>query len=653
MMILFEGRSLNVKNRFMPERLQLQLTERNSTATITVGNYAPTVAIGDWLQCEDGPAKGIVWRVKSIETQYDTGTRVIQLEHLICKLKDRLMFGEIKPDTISGGSGNPMASATVRYILGYQDDWVLGDVERDRENPYSFNGESLYAALETVSASLTECLWEYDFSRYPFVLHLRSINMNVVSEMRTDRNIKSLRKVVDRSRMYTRHYPIGKEDLHISGDFVSKNEGVYGIVCKTETDQSIDSESALRQWALERLERHCQPLVTVTVSGLDLSEATGEPLDKFKIGKACRIPLPEYDTTIIERVSKLSYPDLVKTPESVTVTLANEVPDVATIIRQEQQKSASGGRGAAKKAGEDHAWFVDTDDHVGMIAEAVAGPGAARDWSRVSSVIVDGQGIHQRVTTVYDEVERHESAIEVQEDFIDATVKAVGANGKITAASICLAINNGGSSATINADKIYLLGETIAQKITADYIKAKVESLSALSVKTLTARSLMFSASGGIYANVASAVNNISIRQSGNDYTLWVGHFNGTIDKDITFSRAVASWTLGWSNGTFTAKANPQNQSCWTEIGSGTASWDGKTVTIPIVARNSSSPGTSVSTGKSVTATYSGGSWNYGTLNESNSQPSGSKYYDLDTRYTYHSFSINVDGESKTIVLRT
>ena len=648
MMILFEGRSIKAKNRFMPERMQLQLTERNSTATMTLGDGAPTIAIGDWLQAEDGPAKGIVWRVRSIDTQYDTNTRTVQLEHVINKLKDRLMFGEIKPTDISGTTSNPSASQTIRYILSYQDDFVLGTVERDRSNPYGFNGDSLYAALETISQSLTECLWEYDFSKYPFTLNLRSISMDVVSEMRTDRNIRTLKRTVDRSRMYTRHYPIGKEDLHISGDFVGKNEGIYGIICKTETDQSIDTESALRAWATERLNRHCEPLVTVTVSGFDLSEATGEPLDKFVIGKACRIPLPEYDTTIIERVSKLTYPDVINEPENVTVTLANELPDVASIIRQEQQKAASGGRGSAKKAGEDHAWFIDTEDHVGMIAEAVAGPGADKDWSRVASVIVDGQGIHQRVETVYGDVERHESAIEVQEDFIDATVKSIGADGKITAASICLAVNNAGSKATISADHIILTGKTTINDILSisngrTYIKNQLRVNGDVMASSMTLRS------GGSGVTIDDTLMEGMIKKaevSGNTLTL-----TPVRGDPINFSKAT-SLSGAWSSGVFTVTASPQGNSILTSISPGAATWQGKTGTLTIYATIGTS-GAVYNTGKEATVIYPDFTWSYSNLSENNGGYSGSKYYDLDTRYSYHAVTVTVDGESRTLVFRT
>lgn len=43
---------------------------------------------------------------------------------------------------------------------------------------------------------------------------------------------------VDRSRMFTRFYPIGNDNLTLPGGYVSRNENLYGVISKTETDQS-------------------------------------------------------------------------------------------------------------------------------------------------------------------------------------------------------------------------------------------------------------------------------------------------------------------------------------------------------------------------------------------------------------------------------
>ena len=411
------GHSLQEAGRFSPESMPLTLCERQSQASIAIGPEVPEIIVGDWLQDMDEPGEGIVWRVKTVEKQPLLESWTLQLEHVINTLKDELMFGEVTPKTITGNSSavNCTAGEAIAYILGRQGIWTLGSIDSAYSgvsNPYSFNGENLFAALESVTASLEDAYWEYSFDTFPFVLSIKKLDSTVDSEMRASRNIQTLRYTVDRSRMYTRFYPIGKNNLHIDGDYVSRNEQIYGTISKVETDQSKSTKAELLRWANERIARHCEPSVTVTIAGLELSEATGEPLDHFTINKKCRVPLPDYGTTITEKVTKLQWADKIKEKEKVTVTLANLLEDVASIINSQNAKSGGGGRAAAKNAEEDHAWFVDTTDHVAMVAEAVAGEGASQDWSRVAELVVDGNGIHQRVQEAQDDIVTAFSLIE-------------------------------------------------------------------------------------------------------------------------------------------------------------------------------------------------------------------------------------------------
>lgn len=421
-MILLRGHTLQAKNWFRVERMPLNLEERNSTATITVGPDAPEININDWLKDDTEPGKGIIWRVKSVQNQVDTKTRTISIEHIIQSLKDQVIFGSVEPKNITGNNSSTTCTArqAITYALGKQSEtiWQLGTLGDNPSNPYSFNGDTIFAALETVTSSIDGAQWEYDLTSLPFTLNIVRQPSGFQSEMRMRRNITTLNIQIDRTRMYTRHYPIGKNNLHISGNYVSKNEHTWGVVAKVETDQSQDTEAKLRAWSLDRLIRHCEPLVTVTIGGIELSEDTGEALDHIVIGRNCRLPLPEYGTTMTERVTKMSWADKIKEPKKVTVTLANLVEDVASIVNSLSSSSSKGGRSSAKKNEEDHAWFVDTTTHVAMVAEAVAGPGSGEDWSRVASVVVDGEGIHQRVTRTEGEVVTMWSAIEVLEDKI-------------------------------------------------------------------------------------------------------------------------------------------------------------------------------------------------------------------------------------------
>lgn len=673
MICLLNGHSLTAKQKFMPEKLSLQLSERTSTATMTLNaDTAPSMNVGDWLRAEEGPGAGIIWRIRSMDNQVDKKTITVTMEHLINSLKDRIIFGEVKTEAISGGS-RATAAQTIQFILGHQSDWVLAECGFNVSQPYSFNGEDLLSALNSVCGTLQDCIWQYGFTTYPFKLYVRKAGSEVITEMRTDRNIRTLKKTIDRSRMYTRFYPVGKENLHIAGDFVSKNEDKYGTVCKTETDQSLETEEALRIWANERLNRHCEPAVTVTISGMDLYKTTGELMDSFTIGKLCRVPLPEFNTTILERVTKLSYPDIISDPMNVTVTLANELPDVASIIKQQQQQAAGGGRAAAKQAGEDHAWFIDTDKKVGMVAEAVAGPGAAKDWSRVASVIVDGQGIHQRVTYTEEGVAKHEAEIEVQDHFIRQTVKAIGKDGNVTAASICLAISKAGSSATITADHILLSGNTRINQV-MEVTSGRVHIKSPLRVTGDVMASSLTLRSGGSGVTIDDTLMEGMIKKAEvNDGVLTLTPVRG---EPINFRKATAI-TQSWVSGSKSVKAAASGAvdqyfgvdfrfmsgpgvyfiELFGGVGGASNSLAGTSRNIQL-GRNSNTVEIQDGNGNKIanTPTYviPAASWSYGNLSESNSQPSGAaKSYSIDTRYTYHYFDITVGGETKRISIRS
>ena len=686
-MILLKGRSLTIKNHFMPESMSLSLEERNSTASMTLGPDAPEINVGDWVKDETEPGKGIVWRVKTVDEAVETQTRTVQLEHVVQSLKDRVLFGEVKPGTITGNSNDKKCTAkqAAAYAIARQSDWKLGDMASNPTNPYSFNGENIYAALEMITSSLADMQWEYDLSAYPFTLHIRKQPASgFAGEMRMNRNITTMRRQIDRSRMYTRIYPIGKDNLHISGDYLSKNESTWGIVCKVETDQTKENDAQLRAWAQERLNRHCEPLVTITITGLDLSRATGEALDKITLGKRCRVPLPDKGITITERVTKLQWSDKIKKPDEFTVTMANNTEDIASIVNRIQDEVSSGrgggGRYGASKNEEDHAWFVDTNEHVGMVAEAVAGPGADQDWSRVASIFVDGEGIHQKVTRAEKEIVTAETRIEANENQIrleaekrlkedksllgkieveaDKVGMVVGTkNGSnyIKAAQICVAINkDGSSSAVIEASKIHLLGETIANTITADYISSQIAKLTVVTTKRLhVTGSADFDkgvrAGSYTYGNNEDVLNcfvNVKKEESGGNITLKFTRANGRTAGSVTFSKAT-TLSGAWSGGKFTVTASPQGNTVSTFIEGGSESWSNGTATIPV--RYTSNGGQSYyNTGANCYAHVYKNDITMSRGSRQTSQPSADAAFGDLTQNGYYVYTVTVHGTSKT-----
>lgn len=426
-MILLSGHSLSADRVIRDEALRLSLKERESTAEWTPESMSG-IGVNSWLKGAGGPGDGIVWRVQSIEQDYGENTPSVRLEHVINTLRDQIMFGEITPEDMGGSDGECTAQQAVTYILSYSSDWTLGSFSYGSVSaPYKFDGDTLYDALEKVTDSLDNAWWSYDLTTYPFQLNITTKPSGVACELRPDRNLASLTKTIDRTGMYTRFYPIGKDDLHVTGNYVSRNESLYGVISKVEVDQSLETEAELIAWANERLGKHAEPKVTVTADGLELAESTGEALDSFTLGRICRIPLHEFSTVIEERIVELDYEDAVHAPEIVRITMANAQEDIAKILANEIKNgmSGGGGRGAARQDKEDHAWFEDTDTYVAMVAEGIVGidPETGEpDWARLSEIIVSGEGIDERVTVAHNDIVEAQSAISLNENAITSEV---------------------------------------------------------------------------------------------------------------------------------------------------------------------------------------------------------------------------------------
>ena len=525
-MILLSGHSLTQARRVPVESLSLSLKERESTATMVPADM-DGITTESWFLDDTEPGKGIVWRVSSIRQQFALDTPTVQLEHVINVLRDRLLFGEVTASDMGGGD-TCTAEQAVRYILRQQSDWRLGTFAYSTSGPYKFNGDNLYEAIQKVSDSLEDPWWTFDTTSYPFTLNIIRKPDGVTCEMRPGRNLSAVTQTIDKTGMYTRFYPIGKDDLHIPGNYVSRNENLYGVICKCEVDQSLETEAALRARANDRLRKHAQPTVEVQAEGVELADATGESIDKLTLGRLCRIPLTEFDTTIEERIVGLEYRDKIHQPENVRITLSNKSDDAKMdlihVLAQEIREGAGpsgrggGGRGSATQAKEDHAWFEDTDHHVAMCAEGIVGVDAEGNpnWTRLSQIIVDENGIHGSVQSIQEGLVIAQTAIEQNEEAITLeasratqaegdlssrirvaadeitaevtraksaegslssriTINANGIATKVEKNGVISAINQTSESVTISASKINLSGYVTASQL--ESTNAKIDNL--------------------------------------------------------------------------------------------------------------------------------------------------------------------------------
>ena len=615
-MILLSGHSLTPARKVPLESMQLTLEERNSTAAIVPADMTG-IGVNSWLKDETNPGAGIVWRVRNIRQAFNSDTTTVSLEHAIASLKDTILFGNITTAKIAGKTGATEVTAkkALQYILGKSADWTLGTFGYTDSNPYKFDGETLFDAIETVSDSLDDPVWSYDFSSYPFKLNITKRNTSVDSELRANRNLRTITKTIDRSGMYTRFYPIGKDDLHIDGDYVEKNTAAYGVVAHVATDASLDTKKELKRWANQLLKKHAEPTVTIDVEGLELADATGEPLDGLTINRVCRIPLPEFGTTIQEKITRLSYADKVKQPENVKVTMANNRTDVTRIISDAIKRSGKGSRTSTKKGAEDRAWMEDTNDHVALCAKGIIGTDAQGkpNWERLSKIVVDGKGIHQTVTDVQNGMKNYESRLDQDEKRIGMVVGKYDSGGNyIKAGEIMLAINDDKSTAKIRADKVVLEGD-ISLNSVLKVLSNTATFTGLVQFGTDTATRIRIGSgwvsTPGVRLGSGTQVHQVNFAvldkmiktmESRSGGTIRLTRFDGTY---LDFNKAISSWTWGGGNSKINVTALPQNQTKSVKV-----SIDGRTTissngTYTYTVDYENSDGDDVSTGATKTVT--------------------------------------------------
>ena len=145
------------------------------------------------------------------------------------------------------------------------------------------------------------------------------------------------------------------------------------------------------------------------------------------------------------------------------------------------------------------------------------------------------------------------------------------------AAQIVAKINasTGESEIHLDADKVYIgnsksttviNGKCSLSDVTADYIDSKIATLSVLHgisasfTGSLRVASAIYLGSDAtdVSKNLATAIKELNISQSGNTYTLQKKSYNDSDWQDVgSFSRAT-TLTGSWSGGTFEVTASPQ-----------------------------------------------------------------------------------------------
>ena len=322
--------SLQEKCRLIPVNLALHLRLGSlSTAEMTLPHDAPEVALRDLVELFDENGSVGIFRVTKISTDLSL-SRKLSLEHSLCTLQDSAIPQQGFMCGVREAIERLLACQSVPL-------WTVGDVETPNDLTVIFatGYTNLLSALNTLLGMLPEgYALDFDQQTVPWKLHLRRLPNTVSCEGRLSRNLLSIRQELDSSRLCTRVYPFGAEvesgrislvPLTGNDHLQSEAAATLGIISRTFENDLIFDVPTLKEVAALYLQRHAEPAATITVSALDLSSATHEGFDAFRLGCICRLCLPDLHLTLRERIIAIDKEDVYASPGQATLTLSNRM----------------------------------------------------------------------------------------------------------------------------------------------------------------------------------------------------------------------------------------------------------------------------------------------------------------------------------------
>lgn len=330
-------KDLNEVRRLQPTMQSISLNvSPPSTASLT---FAESSGVSMRAFVELFNAKGSVgvFRVNLPEEGYNNGDR-LSLKHGVCVLEDAIVRGQGKI------TGTPRA--VFRQILENQTIsargkhmWKLGTVEAPDSKTITVEHDGT-KTLEMLSRAISELdgyTISFSQAEFPWTVNVLKKKSAASCEGRLSRNIRTIRKTIDDSDLCTRLYCSLLDGGYIESDTVS----AWGVVEKEITLNDDMTEAEALAYCRRYLKNRKNPTVAIEIDADEWYSMTGEKLDRFELNDICRLALPDYGVTIEERIVGLNYTDVLGKPESVSVSIANQVQDMS-IKTSEMEKDVDG-----------------------------------------------------------------------------------------------------------------------------------------------------------------------------------------------------------------------------------------------------------------------------------------------------------------------
>ena len=467
------------------------------TANVVLPPGEPDVKSRDWMMLFDANGKVGAFRVSRQRAAYGRRTE-LTLKHGFCVLGDDVVKE-------SGGKLTGTAEDIIRALwqkTGVDVSptfWQLGSFAKTPEITYEYNNPRLLDAVFEVLKKVPGYAFSFDESAFPWTFGLVRLSDEDACEGRFGRNLDSCTVDVDDSAFCSRVY-LDDRDGFTDADTIN----TWGICSRVLTVPESADKSDVAAYVAAYLNDNKEPRVTITLSGEDMSLATGEAIDSFALGRVCRGCLPEYGATVRERIITRTTPDVYGDPHAVLLSMANKADNVSNWLDRLRKNTSSlkdqslvtGRRvgGVSAKADQTYWDLILTKEEVTDTRARMSRAGIAIDTDLAMVKLLASQ---ETVDLVKGEVDKASAELLVQAGLISTKVEL---NGVISA------INQTAEEILIQARRINLSGYVTistfeAEMAIIDNIFAGYSEISALGIN------------GNLYAKHASFTDTVRIYQ--------------------------------------------------------------------------------------------------------------------------------------------
>ena len=264
---------------------------------------------------------------------------------------------------------------------------------------------------------------------------------------------------------------------------------------------NISNATTLLQKTWDALQATKDPIVSIDMTVADLHRL-GYADEPIRLHDTALVEIQPIGVSLQLEIVRLEI-DLLN-PTMTRPVIGRYIPNIVYIERETARKSSGRGGGGGRGQTNAEAEISEFETEILANSYQISLRAYQRDMDNVDSILrqagisLDAQGV---ITYADDNVNMWQSKLNVQANRIGLVVQGTGANASIKAAEICAAIDAGGSSVHISADKIILNGSTTVDDLftgnaVATWLRGQQIDGNSINAGSLSASTMTFGAGG-------------------------------------------------------------------------------------------------------------------------------------------------------------